>query len=100
LKNLYEEWVKNFGGDNGQITLYSPGKCEKCASTGYRGRLGLHELLIGTDAIKKEIVERAPVSRLFAVGLEEGMRTLKQDGIEKVLLGLTDMDEVRSVCIK
>jgi len=100
LKSLYEEWVKNFGGDKGQITLYSPGKCEKCASTGYRGRIGLHELLIGTDAIKKEIVGKAPVSRLFAVGLEDGMRTLKQDGIEKVLLGLTDMDEVRSVCIK
>jgi type II secretory ATPase GspE/PulE/Tfp pilus assembly ATPase PilB-like protein len=98
-KKLYDEWVKNFG-DKGQITLYAPGKCEKCANTGYRGRVGLHELLIGTDAIKKEIVGKAPVSRLFAVGLEEGMRTLKQDGIEKVLLGLTDMDEVRSVCIK
>ncbi len=100
LKNLYEEWVKNFGGDKGQITLYSPGKCENCANTGYRGRIGLHELLIGTDAIKKEIVNKAPISRLFAVGLEEGMRTLKQDGIEKVLQGLTDMEEVRSVCIK
>jgi len=98
-KKLYDEWVRNFG-DNGQITLYSPGKCEKCTNTGYRGRVGLHELLIGTDAIKKEIVGKAPVSRLFAVGLEEGMRTLKQDGIEKVLLGLTDMEEVRSVCIK
>ena len=102
FKKLYDEWVKTFGGDKGQITLYSPPAegCEKCAKTGYRGRVGLHELLIGSEAIKKQIIDGARVARLFAVGLEEGMRTLKQDGIEKVLQGLTDMDEVRSVCIK
>ena len=99
-KALYAEWVKLFGDDKGQITLYDHVGCEKCSGTGYRGRVGLHELLIGTDPIKKGIQEHARVSELFAIALEEGMRTLTQDGIEKVLLGITDIHQVRSVCIK
>ena len=55
---------------------------------------------IGTDAVKKNIQEHARVSEMLATALEEGMRTLKQDGIEKVLGGVTDMAQVRAVCIK
>ena len=97
---LYTEWIRLFGGDKKQITLYEHVGCEKCSGTGYRGRVGLHELLIGTDPLKKAIQEHARVSELFAIALEEGMRTLKQDGIEKVLQGITDIHQVRSVCIK
>ncbi len=100
MKNLYNEWVKLFADPKGQFTLYSPVGCEKCSGTGYRGRVGLHELLIGTDTIKKAIQERARVSELLAIALDEGMRTLKQDGMEKVLQGITDMHQVRAVCIK
>ena len=57
-------------------------------------------LLVGTDAIKKNIQEHARVSAMFATALAEGMRTLRQDGIEKVLMGITDIRQVRSVCIK
>ncbi len=99
-KALYADWVKEFGDDKGQITLYEKVGCEKCSGTGYRGRVGLHELLIGTDPVKKAIQEHARVAELFAIALEEGMRTLKQDGIEKVLQGVTDIHQVRSVCIK
>ncbi|TNC99331.1 MAG: phytochrome sensor protein [Gallionellaceae bacterium] len=99
-KALYAEWVKLFGDDKGQITLYEKVGCEKCSGTGYRGRVGLHELLIGTDPMKKAIQEHARVAELFAIALEEGMRTLKQDGMEKVLLGITDIHQVRAVCIK
>ncbi len=99
-KALYAEWVKLFGDDKGQITLYEKVGCEKCSGTGYRGRVGLHELLIGTDPVKKAIQEHARVAELFAIALEEGMRTLKQDGIEKVLNGVTDIHQVRAVCIK
>jgi type II secretory ATPase GspE/PulE/Tfp pilus assembly ATPase PilB-like protein len=56
--------------------------------------------LIGTDPMKKAIQEHARVSVLFAIALEEGMRTLKQDGMEKVLTGITDMHQIRAVCIK
>jgi len=99
-KNVYQEWVKSFGNDKGQFTLYKPVGCEKCNSSGYKGRVGLHELLEGTDVIKKNIQEHARVAEMFATALEDGMRTLKQDGIEKVLQGLTDMKTVRLVCIK
>ena len=81
-------------------TLYTAVGCEVCNGTGYKGRVGLHELLVGTDAIKKNIQEHARVAEMFATAVEEGMRTLKQDGIEKVLLGVTDIHQVRSVCIK
>jgi len=100
FKTLYGEWVKQFGDAKGQITLYEKVGCDKCGNTGYRGRVGLHELLIGTDPLKKAIQEHARVAELFAIALEEGMRTLKQDGIEKVLGGVTDIHQVRAVCIK
>jgi type II secretory ATPase GspE/PulE/Tfp pilus assembly ATPase PilB-like protein len=97
---LLAEWTKLFADQQGKFTLYSPVGCEKCAGTGYRGRVGLHELLVGTDPIKKAIQEHARVAELFTIALEEGMRTLKQDGIEKVLQGITDLHQVRAVCIK
>ncbi|HXF67797.1 MAG TPA: ATPase, T2SS/T4P/T4SS family [Burkholderiales bacterium] len=99
-ERLYEEWVKNFANEKGEFTLYTAKGCEVCNNTGYKGRVGLHELLIGTDRIKKDIQEHARVAQMFATALEDGMRTLKQDGIEKVLQGITDMKQVRAVCIK
>jgi type II secretory ATPase GspE/PulE/Tfp pilus assembly ATPase PilB-like protein len=98
--NIYQEWVSTFVNDKGQLLLYSPVGCESCNGTGYKGRVGLHELLIGSDPVKKLIQEKARVSAVLAVALNETMRTLKQDGIEKVLQGITDMHQVRAVCIK
>ncbi len=100
MQALYGEWVRLFGDDKRQLTLYEKVGCEKCSNTGYRGRVGLHELLIGTDPVKKAIQGHARVAELFAIALDEGMRTLKQDGMEKVLAGITDMHQVRAVCIK
>ena len=80
--------------------MYERVGCEKCSGTGYRGRVGLHELLIGSDPIKQAIQSHSRVTDLLAIALAEGMHTLKQDGIEKVLSGITDMQQVRSVCIK
>ncbi len=97
---LYEEWVKLYANEKKQFTLYEPVGCDKCVNTGYRGRVGLHELLLGSDNVKKAIQERARVAELLAIALNEGMHTLKQDGMEKVLQGITDMHQVRAVCIK
>jgi len=96
----FQEWILEFGNDKGEITLYDPIGCEACSGTGYKGRVGLHELLVGTDAVKRHVQEHTRVSEIFATAIEEGMRTLKQDGIEKVLMGITDIRQVRSVCIK
>ena len=96
---LYQRWLAEYG-KNGQITLYRPKGCDTCGGTGYKGRVAIHELMVGTDAVKRLIQERAKVYELLAQALEDGMRTLRQDGIEKVLQGLTDMKQVRAVCIK
>jgi len=100
MKSLYADWGKLFADKQGKFTLYSPVGCDKCTGTGYRGRVGLHELLIGSDPVKKAIQEHARVAELLAIALDEGMHTLKQDGMEKVLQGITDMHQVRAVCIK
>ena len=87
-------------GTNGELRLYKAVGCDKCNKTGYKGRVGLHELLVADDPVKKLIQERARVAELFAQAVEGGMRTLKMDGMEKIMMGLTDLKMVRSVCIK
>jgi type II secretory ATPase GspE/PulE/Tfp pilus assembly ATPase PilB-like protein len=99
-EQIRQEWIRHFGNPKGEIVLHSKVGCDTCNGTGYKGRTGLHELLIGTDRLKKAIQEHARVATLFAIALDEGMRTLKMDGIEKVLLGITDIQQVRAVCIK
>jgi type II secretory ATPase GspE/PulE/Tfp pilus assembly ATPase PilB-like protein len=100
MEAVYKDWVKHYGNDRGQLTFYKPVGCDKCDGIGLKGRCGLHELLIASDRIKKQIQEHARVVEILAVALEEGMRTLKQDGMEKCLAGVTYIKEVRSVCIK
>ncbi len=99
-EKVMHDWIKEFGNEKGEIMINAPVGCDACGNTGYKGRVGLHELLIGTDTVKKNIQEHARVAEMLATALEEGMRTLKQDGIEKVLGGITDMAQVRAVCIK
>ncbi|MDB5875389.1 MAG: GspE/PulE family protein [Ramlibacter sp.] len=98
-KKLYDNWVKLYGHD-GRLKFYKANGCDKCNKTGYKGRIGLHELLVADDPTKRLIQERARVAELFASAVEGGMRTLKMDGMEKVMLGMTDLKMVRSVCIK
>ena len=96
---LLDDWMERYGED-GQLTLYRAVGCEKCNQTGYKGRIGLHELMVADEAAKKLIQERARVAELFSSAVNSGMHTLKMDGMEKVLMGLTDLKQVRSVCIK
>jgi type II secretory ATPase GspE/PulE/Tfp pilus assembly ATPase PilB-like protein len=98
-KKMVDGWMQTYG-DNGQIRLYRAVGCDKCNKTGYKGRVGLHELLVADDDVKKLIQERARVAVLFAASVEGGMRTLKMDGMEKIMMGLTDLKMVRQVCIK
>lgn len=82
-----------------KLVLYRRSKCDACSGTGYKGRMGIYELLEGTPVIKRLIKKEATSVEIFSQGVEEGMMTLKQDGISKVFLGLTDISEVRRVCI-
>jgi type II secretory ATPase GspE/PulE/Tfp pilus assembly ATPase PilB-like protein len=91
-------WRERYAKD-GKFTLYRAVGCDEC-NKGYKGRVGLHELMIGTDKVKQLLQEHSRVAQLLAAALEDGMLTLKMDGIEKVLLGITDIKMVRAVCIK
>jgi type II secretory ATPase GspE/PulE/Tfp pilus assembly ATPase PilB-like protein len=99
-QKLIQRWKQSHSNPQGQLMLYTPQGCDICKDTGYKGRLGLHELLLGDDTVKRLIQERARVADLLAACLEGGMHTLKMDGIEKVLMGWTDLKQIRTVCVK
>jgi type II secretory ATPase GspE/PulE/Tfp pilus assembly ATPase PilB-like protein len=80
--------------------LYRPKGCSKCGNTGYKGRMGIHELLVATDEMKRKIQKREAIEYLRIQAMADGMTTLLQDGIQKVVKGVTDFKQVRSVCIK
>ena len=98
-QQLLQTWTDNYGKE-GSLRFYRPVGCDKCNKTGYKGRIGLHELLVADDTVKKLIQERARVADIFVAAVGGGMRTLKMDGMEKVMMGLTDIKMVRQVCIK
>ncbi len=82
------------------ITLYKAVGCNACNKTGYKGRMGIHELLTTDDTMKGLIQTKAPVFDIVKHAMEMGMLTLKQDGIQKILRGDTDIHQVRAVCMK
>jgi type II secretory ATPase GspE/PulE/Tfp pilus assembly ATPase PilB-like protein len=105
----YDDLVREYGPENFKkldipyskdLKLYKPAGCPKCNNTGYRGRMGIHELLMGTDEMKKLIQLKAKMEDIRDQAIKDGMTTLKQDGIEKVFAGHTDLLQVRKVCIK
>jgi type II secretory ATPase GspE/PulE/Tfp pilus assembly ATPase PilB-like protein len=104
LDEIIEEYGREdfaaTGLDPAGITLARPVGCPKCNDSGYKGRLGLHEILAGTDAMKSLIKKKGEVEYIRRQAMADGMTTLKQDGILKCFQGLTDIKEVRRVCIK
>lgn len=96
--DIIEEWKTTYA-PTGKFSLCRAKGCEQCGKTGYKGRLGLYELMTVNPALKHLIQTRAPVTDLFHEALESGMRTLKQDGIAKVLQGSTDILQIRAVCV-
>ena len=105
----YDELVQAFGeGDwegvhpayNLGLTLFRGRGCDTCNQTGYRGRVPIHELMVVSDSMKALIQARARTGELLTLAKSDGMRTLVQDGIEKVLQGLTTYKQVRAVAIK
>jgi type II secretory ATPase GspE/PulE/Tfp pilus assembly ATPase PilB-like protein len=108
-RDEFDELVHAYGVDelpklgvkyDDDVVLYRGKGCGSCESSGYRGRLGIHELLVATDAMKKLIQSKARVVEMVKVAKDEGMTTLVQDGILKVLDGLTDLKQVKAVAIK
>jgi type IV pilus assembly protein PilB len=81
---------RGFGG-------FQPGSCVRCGLTGYRGRIGLYEVMPMSDELRRLILEKRPAAELRAVAQAEGMRTLRQDGLEKIRAGTTSVSEVLRV---
>ncbi len=77
-----------------QVRFYRPVGCEECSQTGYRGRIGIFELMVVDDAIRRAILHSSDAASLQKVAVERGMRTLRQDGARQVLLGRTSVEEV------
>ncbi|MFW6080366.1 MAG: GspE/PulE family protein [Desulfosalsimonas sp.] len=107
-KEEFEEIMEIYGPDAFEQTdityttdlkLYAPKGCDECSGTGYKGRLGIHELMDGTREIKRLIKKQASAEELFYQASSEGMTTLVQDGLLKMFQGLTDLNEVRRVCL-
>ena len=100
LVNIYgfenfEEDFENYDLDN--LTFYKPVGCEKCGNTGYRGRIGVHEVLDSTPAVKKLIISSTTVSAIRDQGKNDGMRLLGQDAIQKIFRGYLDFVMARKV---
>jgi type II secretory ATPase GspE/PulE/Tfp pilus assembly ATPase PilB-like protein len=74
---------------------HSPG-CKECDDTGFKGRAGVHEMMVVSRELRRLIQTGARAEALQHIALQEGMRTLRQDGIEKVLAGATTIEEVRA----
>ncbi|OWZ84637.1 GspE/PulE family protein [Natranaerobius trueperi] len=79
------------------ITLYKPGSCAKCGETGYTGRTGIYELLPVTESIAQMVLERRSTREIDNAAKEEGMKSLRKSGLEKVKSGLTSLEEVLRV---
>ena len=102
-----EEWTPKrevlidagYTADNLPESVFRPVGCKKCGGTGYRGRIGVHEVLMMTEEISRLCVENATAEEIKAVAVDQGMLTLRQDGLEKVRAGLTSIEEVVRVIV-
>ena len=77
--------------------LWHPGECDKCSHTGYAGQIGIHEILIINDEIRQLILEESPTNEIMVKAREQGMLTMREDGLLKVIQELTTLEEVQRV---
>jgi len=87
------------GPDEGSVRVFRPRGCFRCSNTGYRGRIGIYELLLVSERIQRLTLERASGREIKQVAVEEGMVTLRRDGLQKVKAGLTSLEEVMRVVV-
>jgi type IV pilus assembly protein PilB len=79
------------------LEAYEPQGCPRCGNTGYRGRIGLYEVMTMTEELRRLTVSRAPADEIAEVAVRSGMRRLREDGLEKVRQGRTSLTEVARV---
>jgi len=79
------------------VDAYEAVGCARCNYSGYRGRVGLYEVMVSSDEVRELIVQRASADEIRKVAIAQGMLPLRQDGLEKVRLGVTSIEEVTRV---
>jgi type IV pilus assembly protein PilB len=79
------------------MEAYTPKGCKRCSFSGYKGRVGLYEVMTVSKEIRELAIERGSADRIAAVAIEQGMRTLQEDGIDKVRMGITSIQEVARI---
>ncbi|WP_084185195.1 GspE/PulE family protein [Desulfonatronum thiodismutans] len=94
-----EEYAQELGLTDDPPTLHRAAGCSVCGNSGYKGRMGIHELLVGTPEIRALLAGKAGAAELRRQAMAQGMRTLMQDGIQKVLRGWSDFDQVRRIAV-
>jgi type II secretory ATPase GspE/PulE/Tfp pilus assembly ATPase PilB-like protein len=108
-KEEYDEIIESYGETafeklnmpyNDNFKLFRPKGCDLCEKTGYKGRMGIHELLVASEEIKRMVQKHATVEIMREQAMKEGMTTLLQDGILKAIKGFTDFTQVRRVCMR
>lgn len=92
---VLSSWMERFGHE-GKLMYHGARGCRACDNLGFKGRTGIHELLTVTRALRRVIQSGGRIDQVLSIALDEGMHTLRQDGIEKVLAGLTTIEEVRA----
>jgi type IV pilus assembly protein PilB len=92
-----EQLVANHFDGTGGLSAYEPGGCVRCGGTGFRGRVGIYELMPITDQQRRLILEKASADELRESARRDGMRTLREDGLDKVRRGMTSLAEVLRV---
>ncbi len=93
-----QRWQARWGGSSGRVTLHAAAGCQACEHTGYKGRLGVYELLLATPEIKAAIQQRLSSGEILRLALASGMVTFEQDAIEKILQGHLDLKQVLASC--
>ena len=97
-QEIAARWRSRYGNAEGQITLYAPGGCPECDQSGYKGRLGVYEMLVNTPSVKKAIQQKAPSDEILRLAVADGMTTLEQDALEKTMQGHLDLKQVLASC--
>jgi len=96
-RELFEK--HGFPSYSKSLTLMRRHGCDVCGGNGYKGRIGIHELLVCSDSVRHAIKSGGGAGDIHRAGVEEGMRTLRMDGVRKILEGITDLEQVQRVCL-
>ncbi|MFA6424280.1 MAG: ATPase, T2SS/T4P/T4SS family [Candidatus Magasanikbacteria bacterium] len=97
LSVLFKEGIKDFDAKSNSLSFYQGAGCARCGQTGYKGRMGIYEVMEIDEGMAKKINERAPADEIKKYAREHGMLTMLEDGLVKAKIGITSINEILRV---